>query len=659
MPRKQPLLRRPGGRAIRLRRIGLAAAVAALIALAAGRYALLYRDLADGEDHLLAAAELMEARGLDIERNELDSAEASFQRAQDKLTSASHALNSDPLLFVAAHLPRAGSQVEAARNLAESGADGSDIGLEAVRAMRSFQTVRDTQGGALSERVTLVLDAVEPNVAVIEDELASVDRRRQSIADDGLLAPLDSALTKLDNHIRELRARLADYRRGARLAPQLLGYDGPRTYLVLAHDNTEILGSGGFILVYGLLTFDQGRLTQLFFDDIGSIYFDWRARTGEYIEPPRPLKNYLLRDWPMGLGEASWWPDFPTAAQAAIELYRRESGSDEPIDGVIGINFLTLEKLLAVIGPITVDEYGVTVNDQNVTEQTLIVTHPETSRPWETDRYDFVGYLAEDVIEKTMGSDAPKWAPMLGAVHTLGEEKNLLLYSTDQETQKVIAELAWDGSVRPTDGDYLMVVDSSLNSTKLNLVVEPSIEADISIDDLGNARNTVTITYASDYQAWARDQDPHLASLVVGAGTLTVYGDYLRLLVPSGSSVQDVLEEGTQAGIEAIWQEHGKTVLGRYFALPLDTAKTLAFTYLVPSALDTSQAPFTYRLLIQKQPGTAAIPLKIRVEPPHWAKDTLLELDGRPVEPGSLAVDTDLRVDRSLVVTIVPQRSER
>src|SRR3989304_3300382 len=86
--RKQPLLRRPGGRAIL---IGLAGAGVAPIALPAGPYALLYRDLADGKDHLLAAAELMEARGLDIEKSELDSAEASFQQAQDKLASASPA----------------------------------------------------------------------------------------------------------------------------------------------------------------------------------------------------------------------------------------------------------------------------------------------------------------------------------------------------------------------------------------------------------------------------------------------------------------------------------------------------------------------------------------------------------------------------------------
>jgi len=646
---------------LRRRRLVVGVAVAivvVLVTLGAARYVRLYDDLTDGKDILVAAATLMEDGGLNIESNELDDVEVSFQRAQDKLESAANTLDSDPLLFVARHLPWLGDQVEASRDLVEIGAGGSDIGMEAVRAMRSYHNVRDSQGGALSEKVTLVLDAVEPHVGIIEEELAAVDRRRQSMPEDGLLGPLDSALGDLDYHIEELHARLEDYRRGARLAPDLLGYDGRKTYLVLAHDNTEMLGSGGFILVYGLLTIDHGRLERLSFDDVHGIYHDWRERTGEYIEPPRPLKAYLLRDWSMGLAEASWWPDFPTVAEEAIELYRRETGSEEPIHGVIGINFLTLEKLLEVTGPVTVEDYGVTVDSQNVTEQTLIISHPDALRPWESDRYDFTGYLAEDVIDRSLTIDSSRWAPMLTALHTLGQERNLLMYSRDEEVQEVIAEQGWDGRVMPASGDYLMVVDSSLNSTKLNLVVQPNIKVDISLDDPGNARNTVTITYANDYTTWAQGVDPHLASLVVGAGTLTVYGNYLRLLVPEGSTVQDVREQGAPVGAEAVWQEHGKTVLGRYFALPQDTTKTLSFTYVVPSALDTSQNPFTYRLLVQKQPGTVAIPLEIRVEPPSWAKTVSLELDGALMESGSLEVNTDLRVDRTLTVTLVPQWSD-
>ena len=634
-------------------------AAVALLAIAEGfRYSAAYDNVSDGKDRLLSAANLMENRGLDIQSDELDAAERSYRQARSDLDAASGTIGSDPLALIGRRLPWLGGQIGAADDLLDIGKEGADIGVAAVDAMRSYQAVRHSQAGPLSERVALLLDAVRPDAERMEQSLAAVEARRRAMSDGGLVGPIDSALADLDHHIEELRQRLDNYDRGSRLAPALLGEDGPHTYLVLAHDNTEMLGSGGFILVYGLLTLDQGKIARLYFDDVSSIYFDWRQRTGEYIEPPRPLKGYLLRDWSMGLGEASWWLDFPTVAEQAIDLYRRESGNDEPIDGVIGINFYTLEKLLAVTGPVTVEEYGVTVDSANVTEQTLIITHPEAARPWETDRYDFVADLAQDVIDRAMGIGPSQWTAMLEAVNALGEEKNLLLYLRDPEAQQAVAELGWDGRVQPSEGDYLMVADSSLNSTKLNLVVQPSIDLTVSLDGLGNARNSVTISYDNDYSTWASSQDPQLAALVVGQSTLTVYGDYVRLLVPASSSLLEVRENDTPVGAEAVWLEHGKTVLGRYFALPADSRKTLTFSYTVPAVLDTSQDPFVYRLLVQKQPGTAAVPLRIKVEAPSWAEAVSLELDGEPVALDSLGLQTDLRQDRTLVVRLAPRRSE-
>jgi hypothetical protein len=305
-----------------------------------------------------------------------------------------------------------------------------------------------------------------------------------------------------------------------------------------------------------------------------------------------------------------------------------------------------------------VDEYGVTLDSGNVTDQTLTITHPEATRPWETDRYDFVAYLAQAVIDRAMGIEPSHWTAMLDAINALGEEKNLLFYLRDPDAQRAVAQLGWDGGVHPSEGDYLMVADSSLNSTKLNLVVQSSVDLKVSLDDLGNATNTVTITYENEYSIWARDQDPRLAALVTGKGTLTVYGDYVRLLIPSGSALLEVRDGDTPVGAESVWQEHGKTVVGRYFALPVDSRKTLTFVYTVPAALDTSRDPFVYRLLVQKQPGTAASPLRIEVETPYWAEAVSLELDGRPVAPESPGLETDLRRDRNLVVRLTPRRSD-
>lgn len=635
--------------------IAILVALLVIVAVEAFRYVRIYNDLAEGKDLLTGAADLMEQEGLDIARDDLSEAAQRFESGRGKLDSASDALGSDPFALAAGHLPWLGGQVDAATDLAAIGVHASDMGMEAAAAMRTYQGMRDAQGGTLSERVVPVLEAVEPNVALIEEKLATVRERRGEIADDGLLGPLSSAVDQLDDHMEELETRLTDYRRATAMAPQVLGYDGPQTYLVLAHDNTEMLGTGGFILVYGFLTFDKGTMERLFFDDVGGINPDWPPASNGYIDPPRPLQRQLLGDWPMGLAEASWWPDFPTAARKAIEIYHTNSGTQEPIDGVIGVNFLTLEKLLEVLGPMTVDEYDTTVTSQDVTEKTLIITHPKGTRLWETDRYDFVGYLAEDVIDGTLSAGPSKWASMLSALRTVGREKNLLLYHTDPTVEGVIADFGWDGGLKGTGGDYLMVVDSSLRSTKLNLVVEPRIDLHVSIDWEGNATNVVTVAYANDYSAWSEGKDPHLAGLIIGHGSLALYGDYLRLLVPDGASLIEVAEEGTPVGPDDTWSEHGKAVLARFFVLPLDAKKELAFTYTAPLVVEMSEDSHEYLLYIQKQPGTRAIPLTITIDPPPGWKIVSTELDGEELEGKPNRIVTDLREDREVVVRYEPR----
>jgi len=623
------------------------------VAVEAYRYVRIYNDLVEGRDLLVSAADLMEEEGLDIASGDLSEAAERFESARGKLASGSDALGSDPLVLAASYLPWIGGEVDAARDVATISVDASDIGVEATAAMRTYQGMREAQGGALSERVVPIVEAVRPNVVVIEEELAAIRERRDEIGDKGLVGPVASAVRDLDDHVLQLESRLADYWRAATMAPKFLGYDGPRTYLVLAQDNTEILATGGFILVYGFVTFNEGRLEQVVFNDVRSINPDWPPTTDGYIEPPRPLQTYLLYDWPMGLAEASWWPDFPTAARNAIEIYHTNSDTDEPIDGVIGFNLLTLEKLLEVLGPVTVEEYGTTVTSEDVIEKTLIMTHPEEPRPWEANRYQFTAYLADDIIERTLSSESSEWASMLSALRTLGKEKNLLVWHSDAEVQGAISDLGWDGGVRAAEGDYLMVVDSNLRRTKLNLVVQPSIVMDVAIDYEGNARNVVTVNYVNDYSAWAEQTDPGLVEIATARG---LYGDYLRVLVPDGAELERVAEEGRPVGLEDEWDENGRTVLARYFTLPLDASKEIAFTYAVPAVVDMTTNPYAYRILVQKQPGTRAIPLTITIDPPSGWKIVSTELDGEELESKPNRIVTDLREDREVVVRYEPRR---
>lgn len=624
------------------------------------RFVRTVRDLREGKDILLETADLLEERSLDVTAGELDQANADFDRASERIDRASGVLRSDPILSVAARLPWLGGQVGAARDLADIGSHSTAIGTESVEAFRAFQRIRDTEGGELSEKVVSVLDVLDPHLTVIEHHLAIVQEQRARIGDRDLVSPLESAVSSLDQRLEDLEDRLVNQRRAQEMAPRVLGYQGPQTYLVLAHDNTEILPTGGFILVYGFLTFDEGRLQNLSFDTVDTVgnVADgaWPPTDGRpSVEPPRALKVHLLRNWPMGLAEASWWPDFPTAAKNAIEIYRVNSGDQRTIDGVIGINFLTLEKLLEVLGPVTVDLYGETVTNETVTSRTLVITHPEALRPWETDRYDFTGYVAQEVIERTLSADSSQWASLLAALDALGGEKNLLLYHTDPAVQREIVDFGWDGVVDESAGDFLMAVDSNLRRNKLNLVVETSIDLDVRLDGEGNASNVATITYRNDHTAWAQTADPRLLPLTTGGGwPVPLYGSYVRLLVPEASELQALTLGGVPAEAEEVSTEGVRASIGFYVSVPLDSTAEVAYAYVAPSIVDVSHNPYEYRLLVQKQPGTRAVPLTVTVAAPPGMKVVSIELDGKELEGGLDQIVTDLRQDRQIAVKYAP-----
>ena len=636
----------------RAARIALAVLLVAVIGVELFRYVRAFQDLSEGREILLTTADLLDSRGLDLTDQEVQEAEAKLDRAAGQLNSASGVIQSDPILSAASYLPWLGDQITAAGDLSEIAERSTTIGSEALAAARDYQRIRETQGGVLSEKVVPVLQAVEPHAAVIQQELAAIRELRAQMG-GGLLPPLSAARSQLDERLAEMETRLSDYDRARRMAPKVLGYGGPQTYLVLAHDNTEILASGGFILVYGFITLDGGRLQRLQFDSVANLVpgEDWPAPGAAYIEPPKPLRTHLLvRGWPMGLAEASWWPDFPTVAQKAIEIYRASGGGEERIDGVIGVNFLTLEKLLEVTGPVSIERYGETVSAEDVIEKTLLITHPDALRPWETDRYDFAGYLAREVIDRTLSAGPGKWTSLLSALHTLGREKNLLLYHTDPGVQQAIAEAGWDGAIRQGSGDYLMVVDSNLRRNKLNLLVESSIDLTVRLDSQGGATDAVAISYRNGYSAWAQARDGALAALVIGGGALDLYGNYLRVLAPQGSALQGMTLGGVPTDPEEVSAEGGRTAFGRYFTVARDATRPVEVTYLSPSVAVSDGEGHEYRLLVQKQPGTRAVPLTITVEAPPGMEITAGALDGKPLESVAGGIVTDLRQDRELVV---------
>src|SRR5574340_1269627 len=133
--------------------------------------------------------------------------------------------------------------------------------------------------------------------------------------------------------------------------------------MVLFQTNMELRPTGGFIGSFGLLTFDNGRMSELNVSDVYSADGQLKG----HIDPPAPIHDYL--------GEANWWfrdsnwdPDFPTSAKRAEWFLDKEI--DQKVDGVFAIDLGLIKDALRLTGPIFLADYNMDVTSDNLYEKT-------------------------------------------------------------------------------------------------------------------------------------------------------------------------------------------------------------------------------------------------------------------------------------------------
>jgi hypothetical protein len=135
-----------------------------------------------------------------------------------------------------------------------------------------------------------------------------------------------------------------------------------------------------------------------------------------------------------------------------------------------------------------------------------------------------------------------------------------------------------------------------------------------------------------------------------------VYGGYIRLYADPAAQLQDVRLDGGVVGPEQAGIEAGRMAFGRFMRVLPGKESALEFRYTTPSLLQERHGRLSYSLVVQKQAGTAAVPLVLRLFLPPGATDVEVLLDNKPWEEGT-TIRTDLRVDRQIEVSFRPGES--
>lgn len=450
---------------------------------------------------------------------------------------------------------------------------------------------------------------------------------------------------RLDRAMPLLRAGLS----AAILAPDLLGADGPRTYLILAQNEDELRPTGGFLTGVGEVHVQNGRLVRMTFRDSYSV--DDFSRP--YPDPPEPLRRYMGIDlWVFR--DSNWSPDFPTAARQAMALYR--TGAPIRIDGVIALDQYALRELVGVLGPLTVER-------EIVTRETVIpyirrAWAPEGGRltkEWWRERKAFMDMLAQAAWDRLQKGpvDGRRLAQTL---LQLLEEKHLLVYLADPRAQALLAERNWDGALRSGKGDFLMVVDANVGYNKANAKVQEAIAYEVNL-----ARWPPQVTLTLVYTHTAKGDYPCRPEVrydpVYEWMMDRCLWNYLRVYIPRGSRLIAAIQIPVPG--EALWSgrpEPGEVIarpaeegpflsLATLLLLPPGAVQTRSFTWELPGdrvAWDGNNG--TYTLRIQKQPGTVGHPLRLRIRLPERA--TLVAADPPPSAVEGSVVIYETRLDR-------------
>ncbi len=556
--------------------------------------------------------------GMGVDRATMDALDADEASARGRLDGLESLLAGDPLVRLARAIPLTSANVRGADSVVAAAGDLLDAVGEGLAIGRQFVDIREAQAAdpgtasALSQLVELM--ATSRDRAVSADASVASARQRLAAAPDGMIGQVESVRDAMQTRIEEYGPLLDAYVEASARLPAILGWDGPRRYLVLTQDPAELRPAGGYIGSFGIIAFDKGRITERRFRDIVTLDY-----TNDYpfVQPPQELADYLLgptQSWQ--LADAGWSPDFPTSAREALRLYTNESG-DARIDGVLAMTTYTIDELLKVTGPLAVPDYDVTIASGETTLKVLQLTRA-ASTPG-ADRKAFLSAFADRLIASLLALPSEKWGDLLGAADSFVNGRLLLAWFPDPADQELVAASGFGGAVRQDPGDYLFPVDSNVSPvSKLNAWTTRTMDLSVQIDPVGNARSTLAVTWENRVDT--PDGAPYRAMTNVGGDTL---GMYFRLLVPERSRVEEV-SGGSLTPVNApavVEDEVGRMAIGTYLQIPPGQT-SLRYTWTSPYAATTDAAGGAYRLTIQAQPGMLPGPLALTIRVPDGYRIT-------------------------------------
>lgn len=407
------------------------------------------------------------------------------------------------------------------------------------------------------------------------------------------LLKVDQQLDQGEKTLVEVNKLLSLSKNFTQILPQILGYENPKTFLLLFQNNAELRPTGGFIGSFGWLTFANGRLIEFKTEDV----YTADGQLKGHIPPPEAIKKYLNQEnW--YFRDSNFDPDFAVNSQQAEWFLKKEMNLS--FDGVFAFDLNSVAEILRGVDGVYLPDYKEQITADNLFLKTQTAVE-EDFFPGSTQKRDFIGSLTRNLFIK-LTSGQFSWVKLLTGLKTSLDQKHVLLYFHNETAQQLIEQASWGGRVASVScvkkncvPDYLMLVEANLGINKANFLIDRQAKLRIT-KGTGSFMHELLVNYTNE----SPEQ-------VYPGGA---YFSYSRILLPKEAEISELsLSEETipKEEITQNWYQD-KRMIGFPVKIPTFSKRTIRLVYNLPVSI-TGET--NLELLIQKQPGIKNFPLEI------------------------------------------------
>lgn len=591
-----------------------------------------------GLQYLQDAKTALDAQNTEAAQVNLGKALEQFRDSQETLNSTSVILKG--LLAVVPQKQDADAMLSAAELITQAGLKGTQL-LELTNTMKISAIGLDNAGknaetlqqiqALLTDTVNLATEAAKKIDSVSINSIPENYRASFMTAKDAAALFQDNV-----SALKEVSSLLFDL------------VLGQKNVLIVFQNNNELRASGGFMGTIGSAVLQDGSLNSL---DIRSVY-DWDGQLKEKILPPQPMfavnNQWYMRD-------SNWFASFPESASRISSLYEKEGG--ETPDLIVAMTPEVILDMLAKTGPIYLPQHDVTLTTENFVEQTQV----ETSINYDKTLNQPKQFLADffPILMDKIGDNGGLMA-FLEIFQRNLYKKNILLYSRNSDIEQKISAFNWGGELRPTDRDFLSIVNTNLGGTKTDRNILRSINLQSKIAADGTITNTLTYEAKNQSLHEALNNKSFIRFYVpLGSKLVSTDGFNNDIVLPRISEDGYVIDEAVRAWQKDVTQdtvsgtflgrEAGKTWFGNWLDVPAGQTKTVTLTYTLPFRLENIDR---HSLLIQKQPGSMTGPLNYSLD--FTGRGSLWNSGAAQIDGNTLNFKQDLTTD--LFVGLVTEK---